>query len=341
MTDQTQAPFLEAALDGVAAADLSDFVVEIGNHTGFGIAAFDEPMTNAARDVDSLYRLRASVLSRFDSSDANWFLLSTLDLTASDVQWLDREVPDRARAIKLLRTLIDGAPSRTLISVQWDLASRDRILDLLMEDVAGSARQLISIIASGDFPIDRLLDVGKAVLPFLGSEERAKLISDLLQRALVEADLDDQRVSSLLKDEGGSIAPRQLVHAATSSSATTQWVAKNLALLAGAPDNTRRSASSAVDELSQRLIRRPSENLGEAGFRAWAELIREAGKHFPDVQLRAALPALSFALSRKDMPVSAVIGAAFPVAYAELLRSTGEEDFRRLPALLALPLSFF
>jgi hypothetical protein len=41
------------------------------------------------------------------------------------------------------------------------------------------------------------------------------------------------------------------------------------------------------------------------------------------------------------MPVSAVIGAAFPVAYAELLRSTGEEDFRRLPALLALPLSFF
>jgi hypothetical protein len=59
------------------------------------------------------------------------------------------------------------------------------------------------------------------------------------------------------------------------------------------------------------------------------------------MQLRASLPALSFALSRKDMPVSALIGAAFPVLYAELLRSTGDEDFRRLPSLLTLPLSFF
>jgi hypothetical protein len=32
---------------------------------------------------------------------------------------------------------------------------------------------------------------------------------------------------------------------------------------------------------------------------------------------------------------------AFPPVYFELLRSTGEEDFKRLPALLALPLSIF
>lgn len=341
MTDRTQAALMEAALDGVAPADLSDFAVEIGNHTGFEIAAFDEPMTNAARDVDSLHRLRASVLSRFASPDADRFLLSTLDLTASDVEWLDRDVPNRARAIGLLRKLIEGAPSRTLISVQRDLASRDRILDLLMEDVPGSARQLISIIASGDFPIDRLLDVGKAVLPFVGSEERMKLISDLLERAFVEAEPDDARVQSLLEDDGVSLASRQLVHFATSSSAGTQRVAKNLALLADAPEGIRRSVASAVDELSERLLRRGGENLGDAGYRAWAQLICEAGTYFPDVQLRASLPTLSFALSRKDYPVSTLIGATFPAVYAELLRSTGDDDFSRLPALLALPLSFF
>jgi hypothetical protein len=341
MTDQIQAPLMEAALDGVTPTDLSDFAVEIGDHTGFAISAFDEPMTNAARDVDSLHRLRASVLSRFASSDADRFLLSTLDLTAADVEWLDRDVPDRARAIKLLRTLIDGASSRTLISVQRDLASRDRILDLLMEDVAGSARQLISIIGSGDFPIARLLDVGTAVLPFVDSEQRSKLISDLLERAFVEADLDEVRVRSLLEDDGVSLASRQLVHFATSPSARTQRVAKNLALLADAPEKIRRSVASVVDELSERLIRRVGENLGDAGYRAWAQLIREAGTYSSNVQLRASLPTLAFALSRKDFPVSTLIGAAFPVVYAELLRSTGEEDFRRLPALLALPLSFF
>jgi hypothetical protein len=43
----------------------------------------------------------------------------------------------------------------------------------------------------------------------------------------------------------------------------------------------------------------------------------------------------------EDMPVSSLIVAAFPVVYAQLLRSTGDEDFKRLPALLTLPLSFF
>jgi hypothetical protein len=203
-----------------------------------------------------------------------------------------------------------------LISVQRDLHSRDRILDLLMEDVAGSARQLISIIASGDFAIDRLLDVGKAVLPFVGSEERAKLISDLLERAFVEAEPDDARVRSLLEDDCVSLASRQLVHFATSSSAGTQRVAKNLALLADASEGIRRSVASAVDELSERLLRRGGENLGDAGYRAWAQLIREAGTHFPNVQLRASLPTLSFALSRKDYPVSALIGATFPACHS-------------------------
>jgi hypothetical protein len=46
-------------------------------------------------------------------------------------------------------------------------------------------------------------------------------------------------------------------------------------------------------------------------------------------------------MGKRDLPVSALISAAFPVVYFELLRSTGEEDFKRLPALLALPISIF
>ena len=39
--------------------------------------------------------------------------------------------------------------------------------------------------------------------------------------------------------------------------------------------------------------------------------------------------------------MSALIVASFPIVYAELLRSTGDEDFNRLPALIKLPLNFF
>src|SRR6185437_16217438 len=88
------------------------------------------------------------------------------------------------------------------------------------------------------------------------------------------------------------------------------------------------------------LIHRGRENLGQRAYQAWAAFIDEAGQRFPDVQLRAALPTLSFAFSRQDMPVSSLIVAAFPVAYAQLLRSTGDEDFKSLPEPLTLPLSF-
>jgi hypothetical protein len=54
LTDEAQAPVMEAALEGVSGDDLADFAVAIGKHTEFGITAFDEPMANAARNAESL-----------------------------------------------------------------------------------------------------------------------------------------------------------------------------------------------------------------------------------------------------------------------------------------------
>lgn len=98
---------------------------------------------------------------------------------------------------------------------------------------------------------------------------------------------------------------------------------------------------AAIEDLCERLIHRFGEDLGEAGYKAWASLLNETGKRFPDAQLRASLPTLPFAMGKRDFSVSALIATAFPAVYFELLRSTGDEDFKRLPALLALPLSIF
>ena len=141
----------------------------------------------------------------------------------------------------------------------------------------------------------------------------------------------------MIEEAQGLVSPRQLVHLATPNGVSTQRVAANLVLLSTVSERVRRTAAVAIEDLSERLIHRYGENLGEAGYNAWAVLLRESGNVSPDIRLRASLPTLPFAMGKRDLPVSALIGAAFPPVYAELLRSTGDEDFKRLPALLALP----
>jgi hypothetical protein len=145
----------------------------------------------------------------------------------------------------------------------------------------------------------------------------------------------------LLEDTSGSLSPRQLVHMATPTGAPTQRVVANLVLLSQGSDRVRETAAAAIEDLCERLIHRFGENLGEAGYKAWASLLNEARNRSPDIHLRASLPTLPFAMGKRDFPISPLIAAAFPSVYFELLRSTGEEDFKRLPALLALPLSIF
>lgn len=340
MAAEAQAPVVEAALDGVSGDDLAGFSVAIGKQTGFGIAAFDEPMANAARNAESLNGLRASILSDFRSEGADRFLLSTLDLSAADFAWLESDV-EKTRAVRLLRRLLDSASPKAVVSVLRDPTSRDRILGLLMEDVAGSAEQLIRVAGSSDLPIHRYLDIGRAVLPFLVSEQRGKFVSELLGRVLAQADPDDGRVALVIEESHGVVSPRQLVHLATPNGVSTRRVAANLVLLSTVSEQVRRTAATAIEDLCERLIHRYGENLGEAGYNAWAVLLRESGNVSPITQLRASLPTLSFAMGKRDLPVSALIGAAFPPVYTELLRSTGDEDFKRLPALLKLPLSIF
>jgi hypothetical protein len=340
MTTEAQAPMMAAALDGVSGEDLSGFAVAVGKQTGFGIAAFDEPMANAAGNAESLNELRASIVSNFRTEGADRFLLSTLDLSATDLAWLDDDV-EKTRAIGLLRRLLENASPKALVSVLRDSTSRDRILSLLMEDVASSVEQLIRVAGSSDLPIDRYLNVGQAVLPFLASKQREKFVSELLGRALAQADPDDARVASVIEESHDIISPRQLVHLATPNGVSTQRLAANLVLLSTVSERVRRTAAAAIEDLCDRLVRRYGESLCEVAYNAWASLLRESGNISPDIQLRASLPTLPFAMAKRNLPVSALIGAAFPPVYAELLRSTGDEDFKRLPALLALPLSIF
>jgi hypothetical protein len=175
----------------------------------------------------------------------------------------------------------------------------------------------------------------------VSQDYRNKFVIELLGRSLAEADVNDSRVPSTLEDAVDLLSPRQLIHMATPTTGSTQRVAANLVLLSQGSERVRQASAKAIEDLCDRLNHRYGENLGEAGYKAWALLLSQAGKISPAAQLRASLAALPFALAKRDLPVSELILAAFPPVYFELLRSTGEEDFKRLPSLLLLPLSIF
>lgn len=334
--DGALAPLMPPLLDGISSRALVDVAIQIGDNTGFRFSEFDEPLGNAARDEDSLHALRNEIVNHFGDSGADRFLFSTLRLDTADIAWVCA-IPDAGRGRRLLIQLLEATSERDLLAVQRDWNTRDRILDLLLGGVTQSAYQIARVLAIGEMQIEPLLDVGERVLPYLESGAREPLEAHLVKRALAEAAPGDPRVPMLMEQAAARLDPRQVLRMATVKSATPARVAENIVLLEHTP-HLRQRISEHVDELSERIIGRGPGNLGGAAYEAWARMIAAATQW--EVKFRASSSTLTFALHSTKLPVSSLIVVTFPMVYAELLRSK-EGDEVRVPAFLALPMSFF
>lgn len=335
------APLLPPLLDGVTPAELTRLAVQIGRETNFEVSAFDAPLANAARDALALDDLRDAVAANFNSPSADRFLFNTLNLAVTDIEWMYRSELDRNRVRRLLLRLLENATDRSVQAIQRSSAARDQILEILLGDSTCCARQIARILTIGELRIDALLEIGLPLLALLTPEDGEKLLDLLLERALAEAMPRDNRVSAIVSRAGSRIDPRQLVRMAAAMSASAERVGENLIILEALPESIRKNVIANIDELSEHLVRHGRKNIGETAYVAWASMIVDAKTVDTDAQLRAAIPTLAFALGLVDLPVSTLVTATFPVVYAQLLKSKGDEDFKFIPALLTLPLSFF
>lgn len=335
------APLLPPALDGVAAMELAEFAVQIGRQTNFDVSAFDEPLGSAAKDAVSLEALRNAVATSFSNEGADRFLFSTLRLDGADIAWLCSGALAKTRARRALLRLLEEASDRSVLAVQRDVATRERLLELLLGDLTHSAEQIARILTLGELRIEPFLEIAYQLLPLLEPKSSGRFVDLVLGRALAEAEPGDKRVSMLVAQAGAQTDPRRLVQMAAVTTASPQRVGDNVVVLEAAPAIVRNRVIGKIDDLSDHLVRRTRENLGEAAYIAWAAMIADAGAIDRDAQIRAAMPALAFALRSVSLPVSGLIVTTFPIVYEQLLKSKGDEDFGVLPALLALPLSFF
>ena len=340
--DGSLASLLPPVLEGISAKELADVAVQIGYQTKFDTDAFDEILGNAARELRGLEILRNAIAASLRNEGTHRFLLSTLHLDSADVAWLcSGKGLDKKRARRLLLDLLRGVSDQEILLVHHDKVARERILECLIGDPALCASQLARIIALIEIPVDPFLELGFRITHFLDLVDRRKLEELLLKRAFAEVKAGDNRVPALVANIGNRTDPHQLVRMATAETASSQRVGDNVVVLEAAPGTVRRRIVANIDELTDRLVNQKLGSLGEAAYIAWAALIQDAGTINREMQIRASMSVLPFALRLLKFPVSELIITSFPIVYTCLSKPKTREGNKSLTGSPSIPLSSY
>lgn len=303
-------------LSGVGGAELADLVVKSARRGGFRSEGMNAALAEVARNTGSVEVVRDAVVSRVQSRDADAFLLSVVELTGPDLEWL-LSVSDRAVAARLLTSLLADAEEPALLSVLSEGGRAPRVVSVLLAALPASAREIARIIQFGLMPSLAALDVGFDVVSTVPPEERRSLKKWLLREVLSAARPGDARLEQAIAEFREGLTAAELVAAATAASIGRSRVSENLVALNAAPRDVRDGVVGVVDTLSRHLVERRREELDEAAYRAWAEMLADADAADPGRRIKAAGTVLGFALRHVSYPVSALVVAAFPTVYRE------------------------
>ena len=303
-------------LADVGGAELADLVVELGRLGRFRSEAINAALAKAARNTGSVDVVRDAVVSRFQSGDADAFLLKVVELTGPDLEWL-LGVGDGVVAGRLLTSLLADAEERAIKSVLSADGRAPRVVSVLRAALPTSASEIARILQFGLMPSRAGLDVGFDVVSTVPREKRRSLEEWLLREVLSAARPGDARVGQAIAEFREGLTAEELVSAATAASIGRRRVSENLVALNAAPRDVRDGVVGIVDTLSRHLVERHREELAEAAYRAWAEMLADAGATDPGRRIKAARTVFDFALRHVSYPVSGLVMAAFPTIYRE------------------------
>lgn len=314
------AVLLSALLEELDNPSLFAVVDQIREATGFYTAEFDEPLRRATRGTEGMLGLRRAILAGESSPSANRFLLATIQPNASDVEWLlDEQSLDSRRIVALLDTTLSRASERDLQSLVQNESLCQRIVTILLEGLPQTSSQLARVLTSGSLPVERLIQSGCRVLPFVEGSQKAELILKMLTQGLSGASRSENpALNELLGQSIGILDAHRLIALAIPWNAPYERVNDNVVLLNDAAPQVRAGVLMEIEELSDRLVSRRQEALTQELVAAWTKLLADSGKQNQRAQVSAAAKILSFTLETRDKPVSPLIVVAFPIVYAEL-----------------------
>ena len=324
---------------GITTDELVDVLRRIGKQTEFEFPEFDAPIIAAATTPEALLALRSAALD-VKGKGADRLVLGTLRLDRADVEWLQTTVVEN-RARSMLRQLVDQTDDRALQYALRDARLREEILIMLRRDTPTSITQLHRIVDTVSLPNGEYLEIGQMVLENLPAQSAEGLALALLTKALsVSEAQSDAIIGRLLSPIGCGLEGRQLIRMLTPPGATTSRIAANLNAVMSGTAALKSAVVARIDELSSRLVVRGRENLGLPAYLAWSQLLAEASKGNPVVQLSAAAEVLPYALRHPELQVSPLVRVAFPLTYRRLLQ-TKPTNPDILTVFFSLPLTMF
>lgn len=330
------APLLPYILKRSSSDSLVDQILRIVDQTKLAFPEFDDALVDAIRDDNTMSEVRDFVAYNVRRDNADRFIEETIRLVPSDVEWL-RGVQG-PRSAKLLASVIAKQNDRAMIEAQRDANTRRAMLEILSKDVSVSATEIARILVLGAASIDELLDFGDATFDLLPKESlRLDLVNAMLERGLLEADPNDQRVEFLANKYFDEVGARRLVRWSVGDDVSTPRLAANLYILTRLSDAQRRLLADYVDDLSYRLSRQGSGALSEDVCSAWADLLWNAKTVAPTVYLKAATTSMSATIYLTRSPVGEVVAAAFPAVYQELVSRDDDLDTSLLGLFFAVP----
>ena len=191
---------------------------------------------------------------------------------------------------------------------------------LLATNLKAGRHEVARVLALDVVRDEEMLEVGFRTLAALGSETvRGEFGRWVLRASLSDAVPEDGRVGTVLSEFGPGLAGLDLVETVASNRASAGRVSENLAALDTCEANVRDGAVTEVEALSERLVARARDDLGAAGYSAWASMIRDWKRRSSgEEQVRVANSVFRFALRLLKMPVSALIVETFPITYGSL-----------------------
>ncbi len=330
------APLIPSILKRHSGDYLLDQILHIVDHTKLAFPEFDDALVDAIRDDDTMSEIRKFVAQNIQKDNANRFLAETIRLVPNDVEWL-RGV-EGPRSAKLLTSVSAKQSDRALIEAQRDVSMRRTMLEILSEDISVSSTEIARILSLGAASIDELMDFGGAALDFLSNESlRLNLVYAMLERGLLEAEADDERVEQLTVKYFDEVGARRIVRWSVGDDVSAPRLAANLRILTRMSEAQRRTLADNVDDLSFRLSRQGSGTLSEGVCSAWADLLWDAKAVAPTVHLKAATTSMSATISLTRTPVAEVVAAAFPAVYQELISQDNVVDTGIVGLFFAVP----
>ena len=328
---------LPVLLEQNSGEELLELVVEIGKRTGFTRGTLNEPLIRMARKSGVGHAVRDAVFDQFDGVAADRFILATLELSDMDLQWLTEEGADSSRRSQLLMKLLSWSTDDQISTYCSRRTITAVLATLCRGHLRSAAPQIARVLRRCEIATDQMLEFGLIALPYIDHNQGVELGTRLLRRSLTDAAPNNLQVDRLLELFGPRMQPRDLIGIATARNVKTARIGSNIVALNTAPNDVRDGILAEVDQLTMNLVRRPRENLGEAAYAAWGELIRDAKNTNRYTFARAAWAALCFALELVRYPVSVVILETFPSVYTGLEM---ERDVRRRDWLMTHPYSW-